>query len=192
MIAIIDYKLEEATPLLATLTEMEVDHHFTNKEEKILAADAVILPDTSDLKKAIRQLHLLNLFSMMRMLRKPILGIANGFELMCEFAGKNHAACLGLVPIDVQNSSQEKLNGFFSLEIVKQTSLLKNISKDDKFFFGLETPIITNDITTSKILGKEFSATIEANNFYGVLFQPEKSGSGGRNILFNFINLSLL
>ena len=83
MTAIIDYG-ERPAYLLYQLEKLGVDQKFTSVESEILAADRIILPDCSDIKKALKRLHLLNLFSMLKMIQKPVLGIANGFSLMCE------------------------------------------------------------------------------------------------------------
>lgn len=190
MIAIIDYQLDENSALKDALESIHAKFQLTNSEQDILNADSIILPDTTDVKKAVRQLHLLNLFSMIRMLKKPILGITRGFELMCEFAGTNHSACLGLLPLDIKFSSEEIENGFFSLHILKQTKLLRGINADDNFYFDGENLIAQDDNTSSLISGTNSSATIETDNFYGTLFLPEKSGDCGKKILENFVLIS--
>ena len=61
MTAIIDYG-ERPAYLLYQLEKLGVDQKFTSVESEILAADRIILPDCSDIKKALKRLHLLNLF----------------------------------------------------------------------------------------------------------------------------------
>lgn len=190
MIAIINYQLNDNTALIDAFDSIRAKYQFTNSEQDILNSDAIILPDTTDVKNALRQLHLLNLFSMIRMLKKPILGIARGFELMCEFAGKNHSACLGLLPIDIELMSEERVGELFSLQIIKQTTLLKGVNSNDKFYFEREITVGQSENASSIIIGTNNSASFENNNFYGVLFLPEKSGESGKKILKNFVSIS--
>lgn len=190
MIAIIDYQLDRNPALDDALKSLNVEFLFANSEKEIMSADSIILPDTSDVKQAVRQLHLLNLFSMLRMLNKPVLGIARGFELMCEFAGENHSACLGLLPIDVKFISEASVSGFFSIQTLKQTTLLNGVSSGDNFYFESENAVRQNENTSSIISATNNSATLEKNNFYGTLFLPEKSGDGGKKILENFVSIS--
>lgn len=186
MVVVIDYKLDERPVLIEFLTEMKVDFHYTNSEEVISRAALIILPDTNDIKNAMRQLHLLNLFSILRVINKPILGIAHGFELMCEFAGKNHTACLGLLPIDFKSDNENRLQGFYSLERVQPSFFFTGINKDDKFYFDFESSTPANEQTLAVIEGGSSAALFENNKFLGTLFLPEKSGEPGKKFLRNF------
>ena len=48
-------------------------------------------------------------------------------------------------------------------------------------------PVLTDTVATSNY-GINYSTAIKKNNFTGVQFHPEKSGSKGEVVLKNFIN----
>ncbi len=83
MIYIIDYDKEGAENAARMIAEFSDDVKIGKNEMEIVGSDKIILPDTSSPKKALKKLHLLNLFSALRIYSKPMLGIGAGFALMC-------------------------------------------------------------------------------------------------------------
>ncbi len=195
MTAIIDFGICDFVELTSTLSELGETFTITDNETEILKADKLILPNTNQLAKAVKQLHLLNLFSMLRMLNKPILGIANGMRLMCEFAKDENTACLGLFPVTTCKQdltyNEEFNSSFHKIKIVNKTDpLFHSLPEESVFFFEqcYELPVVE---LTSAVLSKnkDCSVSLKKNNFYAVQFIPEKSGEDGKIILSNFIKL---
>ncbi len=90
MIYIIDYDKEGAENAARMVAQFSDDVKIGKNEMEIVGAEKVILPDTSFPKKALKKLHLFNLYSALRIYKKPILGIGAGFALMCnEFNEQN-------------------------------------------------------------------------------------------------------
>ncbi|KAB2909067.1 MAG: hypothetical protein LC102_01855 [Ignavibacteriales bacterium] len=114
MIAIVDYG-ERPSYLLFQLEKAGFKVKFTSVEAELLQAESIILPDCRDLKKAVRRLHILNLFSMLRMVNKPVIGIGYGFAMMCERLEPVAREGLGFFPFNVNRVQEtepfpEKLN----------------------------------------------------------------------------------
>ncbi len=83
MIYIIDYDkagVKEASDLFSKYND---EITIGKNEVDALNADKIVLPDTKHPGKALRKLHLYNLYSALRIYNKPILGLGNGFALMC-------------------------------------------------------------------------------------------------------------
>ena len=62
-----------------------------------------------------------------------------------------NAACLGCFPVEC-NTSDTQQNMFEheqSIKIIKESSLLDNISKEDKFYFEGDCLILPNEFSTS-------------------------------------------
>ncbi|MFB3056136.1 MAG: hypothetical protein ACE1ZQ_03105, partial [Ignavibacteriaceae bacterium] len=103
-----------------------------------------------------------------------------------------NAACLGCFPVECNTSDtqQNKVAQEESINIIKETSLLNNISKEDKFYFECDCFIPRNECTTSFVnIGGEITSTIEKNYLFGVQFNPVKSGDAGMRVLRNFVEM---
>ena len=194
MIAVINYGLNDTTHLAEMLNSFKVDFKITRDERDILDCEKVIISDSPSISKAVKKIHLYNLFSLLRMQNKPMLGISLGLELLCNKTEKG-LACLGLIPAEikertmVESSSVHKSNW----EIVHQTKsspLFDKIPNDTKFYFDSPyyVDVFESTIATAS-MGKDYSAAIIKDNFYGVQFIPEKSGEYGSQLLENFITI---
>ena len=81
MISIIDYGAGNVASVANALETLNEKFVITSNEVEICRADKIIFPGVGEASFAIRHLHLLNLFSMMRMIKKPLLGICLGMQL---------------------------------------------------------------------------------------------------------------
>jgi glutamine amidotransferase len=79
------------------------------------------------------------------------------------------------------------MNTIFDLK----TSLFNSINEKDYMYLvhSYYVPVLTNTVATSNY-GIDYSTAIRKNNFTGVQFHPEKSGSKGEIVLKNFITNS--
>lgn len=192
MITIIDYGKTNSNEIAESLEKISVEFVISNKESDILQANKLILPDSKDISSSIKKLHLLNLFSILRMVDKTILGIGTGMHLMTKSFKDINAACLGCFPVEckAEESQQNMLAQEQSIKIIKETSLLDNISNDDKFYFDSNCFIPRNEFSTSVVnINREITASIEKEHLFGVQFKPERSGEAGLQILKNFSEL---
>ena len=73
MIAIIDYGINETNGLVKSLSELGAKFIVTRNERDIINCDKVIISNAPNLSKAIKRIHLFNLFSLLRFLKKPTL-----------------------------------------------------------------------------------------------------------------------
>ncbi len=194
MIALIQCADSSVNELSRVLHQLEAPFRITSSEADICKSDKVILYGSGSAKQNIKQLHLLNLFSMLRMIKNPILGIALGVELMCQHTSGEGLSCLGLFPVDSNKIEDEKVlvshSGLKKIDILKPGKLFEGISTGTEFYFSENYYLPENKFTTSIVNnGGTFSASVEKENAFGVQFHPEKSGEAGLSLLKNFINL---
>jgi imidazole glycerol-phosphate synthase subunit HisH len=194
MIAVVNYGIEKNHPLIKLLSKLKIDFKVTHNESEILHSDKVILPNTDSIASAVKQLHLLNLFTMLRLYNKPMLGISVGMHLMSAYTIDGNLSCLGIFPgtaerIDEENKSESSSN-LSEVILIKECKLFNNI-KGEEFFFFDNAYCLPVEQYTSAIAGDTpiFSAALEKENFFGVQFLPEKSGEAGSQLLKNFIGL---
>ena len=189
MITIIDYCKTNAKEVEDSLSKLTADIIISNKEADILNAEKIILPDSEDFSASIRKLHLLNLFSVLRMIKKPIFGIGTGMHLMTKSYKNINAACLGCFPVECrnyENSGNEVLK--LPINILKESRLLQTIKENDLFYFRNGCYIPLNEFSTSSVKpNKEITASIEKDHLFGVQFNPEKSGEAGLKVFKNFL-----
>jgi len=192
MITIIDYGKTNSNEIAESLEKLSVDFVISNSESNILQATKLILPDSTDISSSIKKLHLLNLFSILRIVKKPILGMGTGIHLMTNSFKDINAACLGCFPVDckTEGTQQNMFEHEQSIKIIKETSLLHNISKEDKFYFEGDCFIPPNEFSTSIAnINGEITASIEKEQLFGVQFNPVKSGDAGMRIFRNFVEM---
>lgn len=196
MIAVVDYGIEKKHPLTKALSELKIDFKITNTETEILHADKIILPQIENISFAVKQLHLLNLFTMLRLCNKPMLGISHGMHLMCAHTKENDLSCLGIFPGTVEkindDMDKEVLIGEHEIIFLKESRLFKDINSHANFYFHHSHYLPVDNFTSAvNSTPPIYSAAAERNNFFGVQFIPEKSGEAGKMILRNFLNAAI-
>lgn len=194
MIAIIDYGAGNVASVANAVKEFTEDIVITKREIDICKADKIILPGVGEASFAMRQLCFTNLTNLLRIVKKPLLGICLGAQLLCDRSEEGDVPCLGVFPLTVTHFKNENLKiphmGWNQVNIVKQSRLYEGIPDGENFYFANSYYIPDSEFTSGKTLyGVEFAASIEKNNFYGVQFHPEKSGPSGVKLLKNFIEL---
>ncbi len=194
MIAVIDYGAGNTASVANVLDELKTDYIITNKENDLCNAQKIILPGVGEASFTVKRLHLLNLFSFLRLIHKPVLGICLGMQLLCEHSEEGNASCLGV--FDLSTKKFDKLMGkvphmgWNKIEIIKESKLFSGIMDKSYFYFAHSYYVPNNKYSSSQCEhGIVFSVSIERDNFYGVQFHPEKSGEVGIKLLKNFIEL---
>jgi glutamine amidotransferase len=194
MIAIIDYGAGNVASVANAVNALSYDYKITSNEIDIIKSDKIIFPGVGEASSAMRRLQKLNLYSMLRMCKKPLLGICLGMQLMAEYSKEGNVMGLGLFPgsTEVFDSTISKVPhmGWNGIEIKKESKLFTGIESGEKFYFANSYYLPVNDCTTSVTNHVvDLAASIERRNLYGVQFHPEKSGEAGLKILKNFIEL---
>lgn len=194
MIAIIDYGAGNVASVSNAVSTLSYDYIITSSEIDILKSDKIIFPGVGEASSAIKQLHKLNLFTMLRVCKKPLLGICLGMQLMADYSKEGDVTGLGLFPGTIEKFDNEITKvphmGWNSIEIRKESKLFREIISGEKFYFAhsyyLPLNIYATSVTNHNVA---FSSSVESGNFYGVQFHPEKSGDAGLKVLKNFIEL---
>lgn len=193
MLALIQCENTSVNELSKVLKQMDQPFVITKNESDICNCDKLILYGSGSAQQNVKQLHILNLFSMLRMINKPILGIGLGIELMCDHTDGENVSCLGLFPVDSNRIKDEQTitsqPGLKRIEILQKSKLFEGIESGSEFYFSENYFLPQNEFTTSVVEnGEKCSASMERDNAFGVQFHPEKSGNAGLILLRNFLN----
>lgn len=194
MIALIDYGAGNVASVANALTELKQEYKITSNEVEICKADKVIFPGVGEASFAIKQLHMLNLFTVLRIVKRPMLGICLGMQLMADFSKEGDVTCLGIFPVEAEKFDPAVTKvphmGWNQVKFKKGSKLFEGIDDGEHFYFANSFYLPESDYTTSVTDNKiSFSASLEKDNYYGVQFHPEKSSDAGLKLLRNFLEL---
>lgn len=194
MIAIIDYKMGNLRSVENALKRMGAEFVVTADADVIKRADRVLLPGVGNAAEAMENLRKANLVEVIRSLRRPVLGICVGMQVMCRHSEEGDAECLGIFDAKVRRfepTAEEKVphmgwNSIGNLE----SKLFKGIGGGEMVYFVHSYyPALCPDTIATTRHGVMFSAALKYENFYGTQFHPEKSGDVGERIIANFLKL---
>lgn len=194
MIAIIDYKMGNLRSVENALKRLGAEFVVTADADVIKRADKVLLPGVGNAAEAMENLRQANLVEVIRSLRRPVLGICVGMQVMCRHSEEGDAKCLGIFDAKVRRfepTAEEKVphmgwNSIGNLE----SKLFKGINGGEMVYFVHSYyPELCPDTIATTRHGVMFSAALKYENFYGTQFHPEKSGDVGERIIANFLKL---
>ena len=190
-IVIIDYGAGNTQSVKYALKRLGCNSILTSDKEVISSSDKVIFPGVGQAGSAMKKLKSKGLNLVIPELKQPVLGICLGMHLMCNFSEEGNADCLKIFDSNVKkfnNSLKVPQIGWNTVFNLK-TSLFDSINENEYMYLvhSYYVPIITDTVATTNY-GINYSTAIKKNNFTGVQFHPEKSGSMGGVILKNFID----
>ena len=191
-IGIIDYGAGNVQSVMNALLKLNQSVIISNQIEELNQVDKIILPGVGNAKKAMEQLTKNQLVNYLKDYKNPILGICLGMQLLCTYSEENNTNCLDIIEGQVLrfniNQKVPKM-GWNKIEF-DDNELFKNIPKESYFYFvhSYYLPINAASIATAQY-GVKYTSAIARNQYYGVQFHPEKSGSAGLQLLQNFIAL---
>jgi glutamine amidotransferase len=194
MIAIIDYKMGNLRSVENALHRLGANFVVTADPAVIRKADRVLLPGVGNAAEAMNNLREARLVEVINDLRRPVLGICVGMQVMCQHSEEGDAECLGIFDTKVRrfpHSLTEKVphmgwNSIHNLD----SKLLRNLQGGAHVYYVHSYyPELCQDMIATTHHGLMFSAALKYENFYGTQFHPEKSGDVGEQILKNFLTL---
>ena len=106
MIAIIDYDAGNIRSVGNALERLGAEYELTADPARILAADKVILPGVGNAARAMENLRGRGLCELVKSLRRPVLGICVGMQLMCRDSEEGPVQGLGLFDAHVRRFSE--------------------------------------------------------------------------------------
>ena len=194
MIAVIDYNMGNIRSLGNALDRLGAEWVLTSDPEVIRNASHVILPGVGNAAEAMETLRALKLPEVIWKLRRPVLGICVGMQVMCRHSEEGDVECMGIFDAKVrrfQELPDIKVPHMGWSKIANlESKLFKDIPKDSYVYFvhSYYAPLCPDTIATARH-PEMFSAALKYENFYGCQFHPEKSGDIGEKILANFLSL---
>ena len=205
MIAIIDYGLGNLGSVQNILKKIGYrDSVITSDHSTIKEAQKLILPGVGSFDNGMKKLKDLGLTVLLReeikSKSKPILGICLGMQLMTNSSEEGVLPGLGFFDADTKKfnftDGQLKLKiphmGWNEVHFIADSPLLKNMEKENRFYFVHSYYVKCNDpgdVLITCNYGSEFTCGIQKDKIFGVQFHPEKSHRFGMQLMKNFVEL---
>ncbi|WP_223592095.1 imidazole glycerol phosphate synthase subunit HisH [Neobacillus bataviensis] len=199
MIGIVDYGMGNLFSVSKALERLGADYFVSADQDKLLQADALLLPGVGAFRDAMERLPA-DMIKEFAKTGKPLLGICLGMQLLFESSEENgFTEGLGLLPGSVRrfpgrtpDGGQYKVPhmGWNRLEFVKESPLLKNLEEDYVYF--VHSYFVNAEKSSDVLLAKadyhaQVSAVVGRDNIFGMQFHPEKSSKLGMALLNNFL-----
>ena len=196
MIGIVNYGAGNIFSLTSALERLNLPYGMINEEADLERYSHIIIPGVGHAGTAMGKLKQTGLVGALKALKKPVLGICVGMQLITAHSEEGDAEMMNVVPVNTRlfdKSQGIKIPhmGWNSIEH-KNNLLFEGIENGSQFYFVHSYFIEYNptfDIAAANY-GMPFSAAVQKDNFYGVQFHPEKSGTAGERLLKNFSNLT--
>ncbi len=194
MITIVDYGDVCINQVAASLKKITEDFKVSRNELDIFSSEKIIFAGCGEAPSVMRKIQLLNLYSVLRIVKKPMLGIGLGMQLMADYSTEGNFSCLGFFPgtaIKFDDSVHESsYKGMHKIKSCRHSALFEGIDDNAQFFFNNSYYLPKSDLSTSTCQSMiEFCTSIENENSYGVQFHPEMSGEAGLKLIKNFIEM---
>ena len=199
-LCILDTKSANLNSVVQAIKRLGIDPVITADINTLNQADKLILPGVGTALAVMSGINDDNLYDFILNTKKPLLGICLGMQVLGAASaevplnsGLKEIETLKIVPEKVK-----KLHGdniilpHMGWNTVTHTDhpLFAGIKQNAYFYFVHSFAMDVGDYTIGTCeYGVRFTAALCRDNFMGVQFHPEKSGSVGAKLLNNFINL---
>lgn len=196
MIVIVDSGGANLVSISSAITRLGQDVRVSTSPQEIEEASHVILPGVGSSSVVMERLKRLRLIDTLKALSQPVLGICVGMHILFEFSEEGSSFGLGILRGKVQKlpefaSLSLPHMGWNTLKITDNDPLLRGISEAAYVYFVHNYAASVGDYTKAETAyGLPFSAVVRQDNWWGVQFHPERSGTIGQQLLNNFLEQS--
>lgn len=191
-LVIIDYGAGNIKSIQFAFKRLGVEAVLSSNPEEIKKADKVIFPGVGEASSAMKMLKESGLDTLIPNLKKPVLGICLGMQLLCNYSEENSTKGLGVFNVAIKrfsNNVKVPQMGWNTITNLK-SNLFKDVN-DNAFMYSVHSYYAENCSEAIATTNYEFNyaSALQKENFYGVQFHPEKSSLAGEQILKNFLSL---
>jgi len=197
MIVIIDYGLGNLGSVKNALDKLGVDSMVSKSVKDIEKATGLVLPGVGSATEGMKNLRKSGLNKVILKqikLKKPILGICLGMQLLFFLSEEGNTECLNVIEGKVKRFNNKlKVPQIGWNQVKQKPSKLFLSIKDKSYFYFVHSYYCQASeekiIRGSTDYGINFTSVIEDKNIFGVQFHPEKSGENGLKLLKNFVDI---
>jgi glutamine amidotransferase len=201
-ITVIDYGMGNLWSVMSALRYLGSNPIISNDPNKVVNADALLLPGVGSFRKAMTSLQRNGLneaiVEAVHSKGTKILGICLGMQLLGTSSTEDgNTIGLGLIPTEVDKFSFKEVGankiphiGFDIVQSESDWGLFKGIKNAADFYFVHSYRLLPTALSGNCAIcnyGIDFLAAYEKNNIFATQFHPEKSQTNGLMLLKNFL-----
>jgi len=174
------------------LLRLGVTAPVTLDAELIRNAERLLLPGVGAAAPIMRRLHESGVATLLRELRKPLLGICVGMQVLFDHSDEGAAPCLGLLPGRIRRMAASDgvrvpHMGWNRLRRERDSALLDGIGNDYAYFVHSYAAEVDGNCIASVEHGGAYAALVQRGRVAGAQFHPERSAHAGAQLLRNFL-----
>lgn len=157
----------------------------------IRQADGVVLPGVGATATVMGGIVAAGLVETIQDLSIPVLGICVGMQVLFDTSDEDDAVCLGVIPGVVRRLQDTPRLPHIGWNDVDGSHSLLNGTDRTFYFVHSYAPVPDDPDVIVGLTDYEdvFVSAVVSENFYGVQFHPERSGTAGLRLLANFVAL---
>ncbi len=196
-VAVVDYDAGNTLSVTRALKKAGASVELTPDPEKVLRADAVVLPGVGafgDCMRKLRDRGMDEACEDVYRSGKPFLGVCVALQVFFDSSEESPGvAGLGLLPGTVTRFEGGELKvphmGWNELSVARAHPVLKGLDGEDFYFVHSYYPVPDepSDLLGTSEYGTVFCAAAGRENMAAVQFHPEKSSSAGLKLYENFL-----
>jgi imidazole glycerol-phosphate synthase subunit HisH len=196
-VAVVDYDAGNTLSVTRALEKVGARVELTPDPDRVLAADAVVLPGVGAFGDCVRKLHERGMDeACMDVYRsgKPFLGVCVALQVFFDGSEESPGVeGLGIFPGKVVRFEGNGLKvphmGWNELAVSRPHSVLDGLSGEDFYFVHsyYPEPAEPSDLLGESDYGVRFCAAAGRENLVAVQFHPEKSSRAGLQLYENFL-----
>ena len=197
-VAVVDYDAGNTLSVTRALEKVGARVDLTPEPERVLAADAVVLPGVGAFGDCVRKLRdrgmdaaCLDAFRS----GKPFLGVCVALQVVFEASEESPGVDgLGLMPGRVVRFEGEGLKvphiGWNEISLVREHPVLEGLEGEAFYFVHSYYPVPADagDLVGETEYGARFCSAAGRENLVAVQFHPEKSSRAGLKLYENFLS----
>jgi imidazole glycerol-phosphate synthase subunit HisH len=197
-IAVVDYDAGNTLSVTRALEKVGARVDLTSDPERVLAADAVVLPGVGafgDCMRKLRERGLDEVCTGVFRAGKPFLGVCVALQVVFEASAESPGVeGLGLMPGRVVRFGVDGLKvphiGWNELHLVREHPVLGGLDGEAFYFVHsyYPEPVEGHDLLGETEYGARFCSAAGRENLVAVQFHPEKSSTAGLRLYENFLS----
>lgn len=201
-LAVVDYGLANLTSVANAFVRLGCRPTVTDDAERLLAADAIVLPGVGSFGEAIGALEARGLAGALGKAviesGTPFLGICLGLQLLAR-TSREHGIHHGLGWIDATveyvpaAAGRVPHVGWSAIDFAADDPLFRDIEPSAAFYFDHSLHLVAHEPMRAATVdyGGKLLAAFAKRNIMATQFHPEKSDRNGLRLLRNFLNTCL-